>query len=218
MNKATGNTEKFENEIAVTDTSVNTLVCGNCETVLSGQFCHSCGQSSKSMIKFFGEVVKELLDDALGYDSRFKHSLLPLLFKPGRLTLDYVKGKRFHYVLPFKLYLITSVLFILIIKNTTDTDGLNFNNQSDDKVAQESSQVINENNKDKAKEEIAKEELEEALEEISAINDEVKNEILDAVDSTSNQENISREESEEKKKSTITIGNGEDDIDLNWND
>ncbi len=38
------------------------------------------------------------------------------------------------------------------------------------------------------------------------------------MDSTSNQENISREESEEKKKSTITIGNGEDDIDLNWND
>jgi len=103
-------------------------LCANCGEVLGGQFCHSCGQSSKSMIKFFGEVVKELLDDALGYDSRLKHSLFPLFFKPGRLTLDYVKGKRFHYVLPFKLYLITSVLFILLIKNTADTEQINFNN------------------------------------------------------------------------------------------
>lgn len=35
---------------------INTTVnktCENCNTALTGQFCHSCGQSSKSMIKFF---------------------------------------------------------------------------------------------------------------------------------------------------------------------
>ena len=98
--------------------------CANCGVDLNGKFCHSCGQSSNSMIKFFGDVAKDLLDDAFGYDSRLKHSIFPLLFKPGRITLDYVKGKRFHYVLPFKLYLITSVLFILLIKNVIDTDNI----------------------------------------------------------------------------------------------
>lgn len=116
-------------------------LCENCGSILGGAFCHSCGQSSKSMIKFFGEVVKELLDDTLGYDSRLKHSLSPLFFKPGRLTLDYVKGKRFHYVLPFKLYLITSVLFILLIKNTTETE-LNFDNVEEVGASQQISEDL----------------------------------------------------------------------------
>ena len=116
QNIITANDANFDIEEKLGEGSTSERdLCANCGASLGGQFCHSCGQSSKSMIKFFGEVIKELLDDTLGYDSRLKHSLLPLFFKPGRLTLDYVKGKRFHYVLPFKLYLITSVLFILLV-------------------------------------------------------------------------------------------------------
>lgn len=99
--------------------------CANCGAKLNGAFCHDCGQSSRSMIKFFGVVVKELLDDFIGYDSRLKHSIFPLLFKPGEITRDYVKGRRFHYVLPFRLYLITSVLLILSIKLVADIDQFN---------------------------------------------------------------------------------------------
>jgi hypothetical protein len=122
--------------------------CSNCGANLNGPFCHSCGQSSKSMIKFFGAVIKELLDDTLGYDSRLKHSIVPLLFKPGRITLDYIKGKRSHYVLPFKLYLITSVLFILVIKNIINTDDLKINemvnNQDEQKNSEHVKQEIDE--------------------------------------------------------------------------
>jgi len=102
-------------------------LCSNCGVELNGQFCHVCGQSSKSVIKFFGDVLKELLDDAVGYDSRLKHSIFPLLFKPGRISLDYVKGKRFHYVLPFRLYLITSLILILLVKAVVTTEDINFN-------------------------------------------------------------------------------------------
>ncbi len=128
---------------ALKENQVEMEVCSNCGIQLEGKFCHSCGQSSKSMIKFFGEVIKELLDDALGYDSRFKHSLVPLIFKPGRLTLDYVKGKRFHYVLPFKLYLITSVLLILVIKNTATSDVITFEDTDDGKTHQQISEQFN---------------------------------------------------------------------------
>ncbi|MCF6193113.1 MAG: DUF3667 domain-containing protein [Kangiellaceae bacterium] len=122
--------------------------CNNCNVQLEGKFCHSCGQSSKSMIKFFGEVIRELLDDTLGYDSRFKHSITPLFLFPGRLTLDYVKGKRFHYVLPFKLYLITSVLLVLVIKNTTNpTDLITYDDSDTTNLQQEITQeVIDETN------------------------------------------------------------------------
>ncbi|PHS18886.1 MAG: hypothetical protein COA86_06875 [Kangiella sp.] len=177
-------------------------ICANCNTALSGQFCHSCGQSSKSMIKFFGDVIKELMDDALGYDSRFKHSLMPLLFKPGRLTLDYVKGKRFHYVLPFKLYLITSVLFILLIKNTTDTDGIKFDN--DDATQQEIATLSKEEKIEKAKEKI-----EQTLEKLPAITDEIKQDILDAVED--------EQKTSASGNKAFTLGGGKKDIDLEWN-
>ena len=121
--------------------------CANCGTRLNGQFCHDCGQSSRSMIKFFGSVVRELLDDALGYDSRAKHSLLPLMFKPGRLTLDYVKGRRFYYVMPFRLYLMASILLILLIKGVANTDELKFENivekSSQQEISEEISKEVN---------------------------------------------------------------------------
>jgi len=134
--------------------------CSNCGVKLAGMYCHHCGQSSKSMIKFFGEVVRELLEDTIGYDSRIKHSIAPLLFKPGRITLDYIKGKRFFYVLPFRLYLITSLLLILLVKGVADTDQLKFDNIVQNNAEQESGEEI--------KEEVSKE-LDEALKQVNEI-------------------------------------------------
>ncbi len=99
-------------------------LCANCGIELNGQFCHQCGQSSRSMIKFFGEVIKEVLDDVIGYDSRLKHSIVPLLFQPGKLSKEYIQGRRFYYVMPFRLYLFTSILFIITLQFTTS--GTNF--------------------------------------------------------------------------------------------
>lgn len=205
----------------------NTNVCANCEQELAGQFCHSCGQSSKSMIKFFGEVIKELLDDTLGYDSRLKHSLFPLFFKPGRLTLDYVKGKRFHYVLPFKLYLITSVLFILLVKNSTDTENFKINDVVKNEVSQEISkdveqeinQVIDEVNMANAAQgkkiidfhlgENKQEDTDNSIEESKAETDEKNPAENTEIESVSE---------ESKNDNTFTIGTGDDDVNLDWNE
>jgi hypothetical protein len=200
-------------------------LCSNCGAELTGQFCHFCGQSSKSMIKFFGEVIKELLDDTLGYDSRLKHSLFPLFFKPGRLTLDYVKGKRFHYVLPFKLYLITSVLFILLIKNSTDTENLKFNDVVQDEASQEISKDV-------------EEEINHAIDEVNKANvaqgkkiidfhlgEEQQKDVADSIaeseaDEERQAKNNDRESASDEKENdnTITIGTGDDDVNLNWNE
>jgi hypothetical protein len=39
-----------------------------------------------------------------------------LLFKPGRLTLEYLQGKRVRYVLPLRLYLTFSIIFFALFK------------------------------------------------------------------------------------------------------
>jgi hypothetical protein len=167
------------------------------------------------MIKFFGEVIKELLDDALGYDSRFKHSLSPLFFKPGRLTLDYVKGKRFHYVLPFKLYLITSVLLILLLKNTAATDIITLSDRDDNPTQQEISEEV-------------REEINQAFNviEINEGKTIANNEAVNATGESKeitvdeNVHSVTEEESEpaRAKNKSFTIGVGEKDIDLKWDD
>ena len=132
----------------MTETSEATLPnlkkadCTNCGVPLSGKFCHDCGQSSRSMIKFFGEVLKELMDDILGYDSRLKHSILPLLFKPGKLTLEYIHGRRFYYVMPFRLYLITSIIFIFIVQMNIDTENIQIPNDQHTELSIEDKQAL----------------------------------------------------------------------------
>lgn len=115
--------------------------CSNCGTQLSGKYCHSCGQPSRSIIKFFGQVIKDILEDLVGYDSRLKHTIFPLLFKPGQITIDYVNGKVFHYVLPTRLYLILSVVCILLVQAITDPKSIITEDINSDTVEQQQESV-----------------------------------------------------------------------------
>jgi len=136
-------------ELAVTDEATikpTRSRCQNCGLHLNGAYCHGCGQSSRSMIKFFGEVVKELLDDVLGYDSRLKHSIYPLFFQPGKLTQEYCKGRRFYYVMPFRFYLFASLIFILALQLNINPGELISTDASAVEIKQELGQAIDEIN------------------------------------------------------------------------
>ncbi|MCW8878229.1 MAG: DUF3667 domain-containing protein [Kangiellaceae bacterium] len=135
-----------EKTLAVTngsDSEASDSRCANCGTGLAGPYCHNCGQSAKSMIKVFRELMKELTEDVLGYDSRIKHTIWPLIFKPGQITLDYIRDKRFHYVLPLRLYLITSLVLIVFLQFNTDTSELaKLNNQVEQSEQQKNKNEI----------------------------------------------------------------------------
>ena len=47
-------------------------------------------------------------------DSRLWRTLITLWFKPGKLTNEFIAGRRAAYVPPFRLYLIMSVIFFLL--------------------------------------------------------------------------------------------------------
>jgi hypothetical protein len=83
--------------------------CLNCGTVLQGPFCHYCGQPDKNFLRFFPVLLRELLEDFLDFDSRFMRTMKPLLFKPGKLTRDYLDGRRFRYTPPLRLYIFSSI-------------------------------------------------------------------------------------------------------------
>jgi hypothetical protein len=83
--------------------------CLNCGTDLQGPFCHYCGQPDKNFLRFFPVLLRELMEDFLDFDSRFMRTMKPLLFKPGKLTRDYLDGRRFRYTPPLRLYIFSSI-------------------------------------------------------------------------------------------------------------
>jgi hypothetical protein len=84
------------------------------QTGLMGPFCYYCGQPDKNFLRFFPVLLRELLEDILDFDSRFMRTIKPLLFKPGKLTRDYLDGRRFRYVPPLRLYIFSSIAFFFL--------------------------------------------------------------------------------------------------------
>jgi len=83
--------------------------CLNCGIMLQGPFCHYCGQPDRNFLRFFPVLLRELMEDFLDFDSRFIRTMKPLLFKPGKLTRDYLDGRRFRYTPPLRLYIFSSI-------------------------------------------------------------------------------------------------------------
>jgi hypothetical protein len=90
------------------------IACLNCGTALQGPFCHYCGQPDKNFMRFFPVLLRELLEDFVDWDSRFMRTIKPLLFRPGKLTRDYLDGRRFRYVPPLRLYIFSSIAFFFL--------------------------------------------------------------------------------------------------------
>ena len=65
-------------------------------------------------MRFFPVLLRDLMEDMLDLDSRFMRTMKPLLFKPGRLTRDYMEGRRFRYAPPMRLYIFSSIVFFLL--------------------------------------------------------------------------------------------------------
>lgn len=89
--------------------------CLNCAAALTGQYCHECGQRQQRKLISVTELIGDLVRDFTEWDSRFWRTLWPLLAKPGKLTVAYLEGQRMRYSPPLRMYLITSLLFFLII-------------------------------------------------------------------------------------------------------
>jgi len=88
--------------------------CLNCGMPLRGQYCGHCGQRARSRLISLWELVRDAVGDLFELDSRLWQTIVPLLFRPGKLTRDYLEGKRARYMPPFRMYLVLSLLFFVI--------------------------------------------------------------------------------------------------------
>jgi len=88
--------------------------CLNCGAYLRGQYCAVCGQRASSRLISLWGLIADAFGDLFELDSRLWQTLVPLLVRPGRLTDDYLKGRRARYMPPFRMYLVLSLLFFIV--------------------------------------------------------------------------------------------------------
>jgi hypothetical protein len=89
--------------------------CLNCGTILQGNFCHVCGQENLEIKEGFSHVMNHAVSDYFHFDHQFFHTIKPLLFKPGYLTVEYMAGRRMQYLHPIKTYIFISVIYFLLL-------------------------------------------------------------------------------------------------------
>lgn len=89
--------------------------CQNCGYTVEVEYCSKCGQKNTETRQSFTHLAAHFAEDLTHYDGAFWKTLKYLIFRPGKLTIEYLEGHRMRYVPPVKLYIFVSfVTFILI--------------------------------------------------------------------------------------------------------
>jgi hypothetical protein len=88
--------------------------CLNCGTTVIGKYCHKCGQENIEPKESLWQLISHFFNDITHFDGKFFSTLKDLLFHPGFLSKEYIKGRRASYLNPVRMYIFTSFIFFLI--------------------------------------------------------------------------------------------------------
>src|SRR5262250_3403229 len=84
---------------AVTGVPVTASACLNCGASLAGEYCGACGQRAVDLAESTWRTIREAFSDAFDFDGRVLRTVRALK-TPGKLTLEFVHGRRMPYVGP----------------------------------------------------------------------------------------------------------------------
>lgn len=93
-----------------------TTHCPSCLADASGNFCATCGETLRPHLPSAGEFIHEFIGHYVALEGKLLRTLNQLLFVPGRLTIDYLNGRRLPAIAPLRLYLTLSVIMFAMIK------------------------------------------------------------------------------------------------------
>lgn len=113
--------------------------CKNCNTPLTGEYCHQCGQQDKQSIRSVFAVVGDLFGELGHWDSRFYRTLRGLFLKPGFLSSEFMKGRHAFYVPPLRLYFFISLISFMVL-----TSQVTFNDSQSKSEARQSETEVSE--------------------------------------------------------------------------
>jgi hypothetical protein len=89
--------------------------CKNCQARLENAYCSTCGQREINLERpiwgLIGDVVKETFE----VDGRAAVTIKTLFRHPGKLTCEFLAGRRRMYTSPLRLYLVISISFFVLV-------------------------------------------------------------------------------------------------------
>ncbi len=89
-------------------------ICQNCGNTVEERYCPKCGQENTETRQSFHYLFTHFIEDLVHYDGSFWTTMKYLLLKPGRLTKEYLSGKRQKFVAPVKLYIFVSFFVFFV--------------------------------------------------------------------------------------------------------
>ena len=103
--------------------------CLNCNLKVESiyNYCPQCGQENTNNKVSILELLRDLYDDYMTFDSRFFKSLKPFILQPGALTNAFNQGHRIKYVHPVRFYLLISLVYFFVFTHVFDFENLPFN-------------------------------------------------------------------------------------------
>ena len=89
--------------------------CLNCAAPLIGSHCHACGQAAH-IHRSIGALFHDLAHGVFHFEGKIWRTLPLLVWHPGRLTREYIDGRRASYVSPIALFLFCMFLMFAVVK------------------------------------------------------------------------------------------------------
>lgn len=94
-------------------------VCPNCSAPATGPYCAQCGQRQGAVRVSLRRILADALEDQFSVNAALPRTLKSLLIHPGALTREYFNHRIARYIAPVRLYLISSVIFFLLLSLIT---------------------------------------------------------------------------------------------------
>jgi len=100
--------------------------CTNCGHPLdmSDKFCPNCSQANSNKKLTVKDFFDEFFSTLISYDSKLLNTLSAMLLRPGKITRDYIYGKRVSYTNPFRFLLSLSIIYFLMLSIGGDFSAL----------------------------------------------------------------------------------------------
>ena len=105
--------------------------CLNCNSMVEGNFCSNCGQKFQPTKLPIKEFLEDAVETLFNIDNRWFKTLKDLFIAPGKVTREYIEGKRAQYLPPLRIYLSISIVYFLLVQ-LIDSNQIFFINFSDE--------------------------------------------------------------------------------------
>jgi predicted RNA-binding Zn-ribbon protein involved in translation (DUF1610 family) len=98
--------------------------CLNCgeEFVSSTNYCPNCGQQNTNNYQSVRTLLSDFFSNYFSVEARMVKTILPFLFQPGKITIDFIEGRRLKFAHPIRWYLVISLFHFFFFNMVVDVD------------------------------------------------------------------------------------------------